>query len=210
MKLIDLMSHKVDQDSLTRAKNMLYERKQCGKKNYKNNLYEVNKMTIEHATEHSTINACAETCKRIERKNIKKQRTFKKDALEHASNVLDALIADADVAKTSTITAEVIVRHNIEKIVMLRNKGVPLCRIYEMMNKQIKLGIGRASFERYVRLAGGQKVTKAQWSCPECVGKSVRAEKNGRTWWQCPICKAFYADDAGKLSQKRLTAKKEA
>lgn len=53
--------------------------------------------------------------------------------------------------------------------------------------------------------AGGE----AAWGCDRCETESVRRERDGKAWWQCPACRGLWADDDGKIVAKRLNARKQ-
>ena len=51
--------------------------------------------------------------------------------------------------------------------------------------------------------------TAAGWECERCETESIRREKDGKAWWQCPSCRTLWADQDGSIASKRLNAKKE-
>lgn len=130
--------------------------------------------------------------------------------------------AKADAALDQVVTRKkpVVIQwieQNIDKIDGLQEDGASLRNIFLTVNESVKLGVSYATFQRYVQFVRKEKGSpfyspKAEkkagaWACGDCEPRAVRQEKNGKTWWVCPSCGAFYADDAGTITQKRLPKK---
>lgn len=141
-----------------------------------------------------------------------KPKALSSSAIDAGLAALDALDSCETAIRPVVPTARTFVAEGIERIMKLRAKGVPLLRIYTDAKRAARLTISFQTFAGYVcseAKARGIKLEKPMpWNCPACAEKSVRTEKDGRAWWHCPACRMLYADDNGKVSQKRL-AKKE-
>lgn len=164
------------------------------------------------------------SCKRV------KPKVLKESSLAAGLAAFEALESVEGATRPVVITARTLVEQGIESIMRSRARGVPLLRIYNDVKKAAGLRIGFPTFAGYVSEISAKKglrqakakaeagaqprpqpeapTATGEWGCAECVSTARRLEKDGRAWWQCPACKAFYADDDGKLSTKRLTAKK--
>ena len=47
-----------------------------------------------------------------------------------------------------------------------------------------------------------------EWGCDRCESESVRRERDGKAWWQCPACRTLWADDGGQIVNRRLNTRK--
>ena len=148
--------------------------------------------------------------------------------IERSKGIMAAIIEEADASPIRrTPTAEAVVQANIEGIKYLRDKGYSVERIYQLFTKRIRLGIGPASFARYVRRNMGTTsgtdsapalpmtnpaqaaepapVTGPDWNCPYCKSSSVPEDCHGENIWGCEECGATYASGPdGKISTKRF------
>lgn len=48
-----------------------------------------------------------------------------------------------------------------------------------------------------------------EWGCDRCESESVRRERDGKAWWQCPACRAMWTDNDGRIVNRRLNARKQ-
>ena len=55
--------------------------------------------------------------------------------------------------------------------------------------------------------ATAAEIGGSAWGCSKCEKESTRTEKDGKAWWKCPGCGAFWTDEGGKITPKRLNAK---
>ena len=166
------------------------------------------------------------------RKKVK-PKVLKESALAAGLEALAALESSDIAPRPVQATARTFVMEGIETILRLREKGVPLLRIYTDARKAAGLRIGYPTFAGYVSeiakergLRPAKVKTEAAptpasatvetstaassadgWGCARCETESERREstkKTGAFFWKCPGCGSFHEDDDGRISQKRL------
>lgn len=157
-----------------------------------------------------SVETTVETKEVVRKKSRSKPKTFKEGAVAAGLQALEALESSDDAARPVMITAKNLVEEGIEVIMRLRNKGVPLLRIYNDMRKATGMRIGYPTFAGYtceIAKERGLKLEKTKkeavaaprhqpdpkpagvageasmadgWVCGDCVEKSVRLESQAQ------------------------------
>ena len=145
--------------------------------------------------------------------------------IARSKEVMASILAEVETSPRKRIlTAETVVRENIQGIAYLRAQGYSVERIYEIFVRRIKLGISPSTFARYVRRAAEADsapaspgtdlaqaaepapVVEAAWNCDRCQSSALLEDCGNQDAWVCQVCDtAYLAGPDGKISSTRLS-----